>query len=139
MALREAGEDLHREGRPIRSWKRGRRPRELMMADSDDIERLRSTIRVLHAAVDAALDNKAPLAVLKSLTLKLLERQRRLAALEWQDTALRDDIGELRSMIDSALDSGANAHLLQAMADVLRGRREQLEARQRPGELGAGR
>ena len=53
------------------------------MADDDDIEeRLRGQIRVLRAAVDSALDKKAPIGVLESLTLQLLERQRRLAALE---------------------------------------------------------
>lgn len=49
---------------------------------------------------------------------------------------LRDDIRALRSMIDSALDNGANPHALRAMADVLRERREQLEALEQEAALG---
>ena len=40
---------------------------------------------------------------------------------------LRDEISALRSMIDSALDTGANRRFLQAMVAVLRERTEELD------------
>jgi hypothetical protein len=67
-----------------------RRSLDEMADDDDDIERIRSTIRVLRAAIDAALDSNAPLGVLESLTLQLLERQRRLAGLETRERVVRN-------------------------------------------------
>ena len=60
------------------------------MADDDNIERLRSQIRVLRAAIDAALDRKASRGVLESLTLQLLERQQQLAELESRERVVRN-------------------------------------------------
>jgi hypothetical protein len=52
------------------------------MAGDDDIERLRSEIDELRAAIDAAVASDATLGVLEALTLRFLERQQRLAELE---------------------------------------------------------
>ncbi|HZG35498.1 MAG TPA: hypothetical protein VEY87_06590 [Gaiellaceae bacterium] len=40
---------------------------------------------------------------------------------------LRDDVHLLRTLIDAALDNGADHRLLHALSDVLRDRRERLE------------
>jgi hypothetical protein len=44
---------------------------------------------------------------------------------------LRDDIVILRRLVDAALDEGADERLLYGLAQVLRDRRERLEALER--------